>query len=113
MTWFIAGGFPMVFIALFGAIALASGARYAALGGALRPSLAYGAAVGCMSIAGAAVDLSFVGRHIGAIEEDVAPAQLLQIALVGVGEALAPIVFGFAVLCALSLLCAIGLQRHR
>lgn len=111
MTWFVAGGFPMVFIAIFGAIALIGAARFAISGGPAGPVLAYAASVGFVSIAGVAVDLSAVAYGVGGVE-DAQPLQLFRIAAVGLGEALAPLTFGFAVLGVVSLLLAIGLRRR-
>jgi protein-L-isoaspartate(D-aspartate) O-methyltransferase len=66
VSFFLAGGFPMVFVLVFGGVAILSAARYA-LAPAARgagPTLAYCGAVACVSIAGTAVDLVAVARTI-------------------------------------------------
>jgi hypothetical protein len=110
MSWFVAGGFPMVFIAVFGLLALAGAGRYAAVGGPVAPVLAYAAAVGFASLAGVAVDVASTLRNVVPLE--VEPEQMARMLLMGVGESLSPAIVGFAVLAVVSLLTAIGLRRH-
>jgi hypothetical protein len=110
MSWFVAGGFPMVFIAVFGLLALAGAGRFAAVGGPVAPVLAYAAAVGFAALAGVAVDLAFTVRNVVALE--VETEQMARMLLMGASESLAPAIMGFAVLAVVFLLTAVGLRRH-
>jgi hypothetical protein len=111
MEWFASGGFPMLFIAVFGSVALAGALRFALqpAPGRVGPVVAYGLAVGLAAVAGVAVDLATVARF--ASGEAIDPDQRARIVLVGVSEALSPAVLGFAVLSVVALITAIGLRR--
>lgn len=111
MAWFVGGGFPMVFIAVFGAVALAGAVRFALhpMPGRIGPVGAYGAAVALAAIAGVAVDLSFVARV--ASGEDIPDEMVVRIALMGFSESLAPAILGFAILSVVALVTAVGLRR--
>jgi hypothetical protein len=112
VEWFVGGGFPMLFIALFGAIALAQAVRFAVqpLPGRVGPVAAYAAAVGFAAIAGVCVDLSMVGRTVAGAE-DLAPADMARWVLMGVSESMAPAILGFAFLAVIALAVAVGLRR--
>lgn len=114
MSLFLEGGFAMLFVAVFGLVALVSAARYALqpVPGAERAIVAYGAAVLFVSLAGVAIDLDAVGTNVAAHPEWADEAGGLGlVVLVGVGEALSPAIVGLAVLGVVSLLLAIGLRR--
>ncbi len=113
MSFLVAGGFPMVFILVFGAIALAGAARFALrpTPGRVRPVVAYGAAVGLASVAGFAADLVAVSRAVASNPAWAGSDQLPIVLVVGFGEALSPVVLGAAVLAVVALLCAVGLRR--
>jgi hypothetical protein len=68
--------------------------------------------VACAAVAGFAVDLGAVADFVGANPEVVAEAGLATIALLGLGEALGPVILGFAVLAVVALLTAVGLRRQ-
>lgn len=112
MEFFVGGGFPMVFIALFGSIALAQAVRFAVqpLPERVGPVAAYAAAVGFAAIAGVCVDLAVVGRHV-AQAEDLAPAEMARWVLMGIAESMAPAILGFAFLSVIALAVAVGLRR--
>jgi hypothetical protein len=114
VSFFLAGGFPMVFVLVFGGVALASAGRFAMqpVAGGARSIVAYGAAVAFVSLAGLAVDLVAVAHHAVGDPELVAEAGGIgALALLGLGEALSPVVLGFALLAVTSLLTAVGLRR--
>lgn len=108
MTFFLEGGFPMVFVAVFGGVAFASALRFALhpAHGRVAPIVAYGVAVALVSVAGLCVDLATVFRYCGQSDEDRVP-----ILLVGAAESMAPPIFGFSVLAIVALVTAIGLRR--
>lgn len=113
MTWLlIAGGAPMVGIAIFGLVAIMAAARFAA-----RPSEgnlpyigALAAAVLCSIPAAVAADLATVSVRVS--EGDFGTENLETIVLAGVGESLAPAIFGFSMLAVIALVCAVGLRRR-
>jgi len=113
MSWFVAGGFPMVFVTLFGCVAVADAARFAAqpAPGRLDPIKAYGVAVALAALAGVAVDLSVVARFVANDPELSVPGTFGPAVLAGIGEALAPAILGGAVLSVVALLSAVGLRR--
>lgn len=111
MSWFVGGGFPMVFITVFGAVALLGAVQFALQPrpGRIGPVIAYGAAVALAALAGVAVDLSMVGRV--ASSEEVASDLRQRIVLAGISESLAPAILGFAILSVVALITAVGLRR--
>ena len=111
MGWFVGGGFPMVFITVFGAVALLGAVRFALQprSGRVAPVVAYGAAVALAALAGVAVDLSVVARV--ASSEEIASDLRARIVLAGVGESLAPAILGFSILAVVALVTAVGLRR--
>jgi hypothetical protein len=111
VTWFLAGGFPMVFIAVFGAALLASAVGFARAPGDGRWGhlAAQGLAVLLVAVAGTAVDLIAVSVNVPAHPEW--HDQLALVVLRGVGEALVPLVAGCAVVAAAALVSSVGLRR--
>ncbi|MEQ1500829.1 MAG: hypothetical protein ABMB14_01295 [Myxococcota bacterium] len=112
MGWFVGGGFPMVFIVVFGGIALAGAARFALFpaSGRLPAVAAYAAAVVFAALSGVCVDLATTLRSVGALD-DVDPEQRARIVMVGAAESLAPAILGFAIVGVVCLIAAIGLRR--
>lgn len=110
MGFFVAGGFPMVFVVVFGAVGLGSAIRFAVrpMRGHLAPIVAYSVAVALVSVAGQMVDLMFA-LHAAALLED--PDERLAVALQGASESLSPPILGFAILAVVALVCALGLRR--
>ncbi len=112
MTLFLAGGFPMVFVLVFGAVAIASAVRFALApaGGGAGAVAAYAAAVLCVSVAGAAYDLARVCRYVQA----QAPTgdELLTVLVIGAGESLSPLILGASLVAVAALATAVGLRRR-
>lgn len=109
MNFFMAGGFPMVFVTVFGLVALGSAVMYA-----VRPTIgrlaavgAYSLAVGLTSVAGTAVDLSVVFAGYPDFPVESASAYLL----VGCSESLSPVILGFSVLSIVALTTGVGSRR--
>lgn len=114
MWFFLAGGAPMLFVLVFGAIAL-----IAAVGFAARPEpeklghlVALGISVLCASFAGVAADLLAVSVKLpGFLEVEGAPDFGVML-LAGFGEAMTPAIVGFTVVAVESLIVAVGLRRR-
>lgn len=113
MTFFLAGGFPMVFIVVFGAVALAGAGRFALWPerGRVGAVVAYSAAVGLAGIAGTLFDLTAVTRAVAEHPELRESGDLATILVVGSGEALSPAILAAGVLSVVALLAAVGLRR--
>ena len=109
MQFFLGGGFPMVFIALFGAITIAHAVRFAVwpAPGRARAVVAYAAAVGFAAVAGVCVDLSVTARRAATDGGEDMAAWVLM----GASESLAPAILGFAILSVVALAVAVGLRR--
>jgi hypothetical protein len=113
MQWLImAGGAPSYVIILFGLIAIAAAAGFAA-----RPDTrklpyigALCAAVLFSTLCGVATDLVAVSHYIEANGEQLGD-KLGQVLVVGVGESLAPAILGFAMLSIVALVGGIGFRR--
>jgi hypothetical protein len=109
MSFLLAGGFPMIFVTVFGLVALGSAAFYAA-----RPSVGrlaavggYSLAVGLTSIAGTAVDLSVVFARYQEFPAESAMAFVLM----GASESLSPVILGFSLLSIVALVVGVGSRR--
>lgn len=110
-TLIIEGGFPMWFILVLGLVALAGAAAFAA-----RPTLArerfvkrLALATGCATLVALAADLGATFHYVGNVDAD--HARRVQMAMVGVGESMAPLILGFGFLALIALLCAVGRAR--
>jgi hypothetical protein len=108
VAFFLAGGFPMVFVIVFGLVALASAVRFALAPapGRVGPIVAYGIAVLLVSTAGALVDAGVVLRVVAQAEDSQVP-----ILLVGLSESLSPPILGFSLVAVVALVTAVGLRR--
>lgn len=112
--WLVmAGGFPMVVIAVVGLMALGGAGRFAMAPapGRLRHLGALSASVLFASVTGVCADLVAISVNVPAHPEWASDPGLAVAVLVGVGEALVPAILGGSVLAAVSLLVAVGLQR--
>lgn len=113
MWFFLAGGVPMLFVLVFGAVALAAAVAYAT-----RPEpeklghlVALGISVLCASFAGVAADLLAVSVKVPTfLEGDGAPG-LGVLVLAGFGEAMTPAIVGFTVVSIEALIVAVGMRR--
>jgi hypothetical protein len=113
LAFFLAGGFPMVLILLFGLVAVGSAARFAWLPEAARlgPVVALSAALVALSTGGVAACLLTVATRVTNDPEWSASPDVWLIVLAGFGESLAPAVLGSAFVAATALLSAVGLRR--
>jgi hypothetical protein len=105
---FLAGGFPMVFILVFGAAAIALASSYAFT---LRQGRKSGAlwtmlATLLATLAGVALDMAATCNHITS-----AASVNVQALLTGLGESLSPAILGCTLLAVAALITAIGVQR--
>lgn len=113
MTWFMGGGLSMVFVLVFGLMAVALAAWFAGSPGTgdVRSHVALGVAVLAASLCGVMTDLTAVATQVPANPEWAQSPDLAMILLVGLGESLAPGVLGFALVAVQALLVSFGLRR--
>lgn len=104
MSWFMAGGFPMFPVLVVGAMSIVAAFRHAAV-----PGRGWAVAAGTLraaamflGVAGSCFDLSVVSMYVGHMEDTAAVA---QISMVGLGEAMGPVVLA-GLLAGLSALTA-------
>lgn len=107
------GGFPMIAILVFGAVAIVQAARFAWAPGPGRVpyQVALGAAILFAGLGGAAVDLMTVALRVPQVEAWANDPQVGLIVLTGFGESMAPLVLASGALMAQALLVALGLRR--
>jgi hypothetical protein len=113
MEFFRNGGFPMIVILVFGALALVNAARFAWAPGPGRVpyQLALGATILFAGLGGTATDLMTVALRVPSIPEWANDPQVGLIVLQGFGESMSPTILAFGALIAQSLLVALGLRR--
>jgi hypothetical protein len=113
MWLLIAGGVPMLFIVVFGLVAIAAAARFAWAPGDGRWShvAALATAVGFASIAGFAADMMSVAVHVGENPEWQTSDNFRVVVLEGFGESMSPLILGFAMVAAAALVTAVGMRR--
>jgi hypothetical protein len=109
MSFFLAGGFPMVFVVVFGLVSLGSAVLFALrpTAGRLASVVAYATAVLLTSIAGTALDLGVVFSRFQDFPADNASAFVLM----GCAEALSPVILGFSLISITALVAGIGSRR--
>jgi hypothetical protein len=112
VEFFQAGGFPMLFVLVFGLVAIGSALRFAVspAPGRAGPIAAYGAAVLCVSVAGTAFDLATVARYVAARQPT--GDELLTVLVIGAGESMSPLVLGSSLVAVAALATAVGLRRR-
>ena len=113
MWLLIAGGVPMVFVVVFGLVAVLAAARfaYAPGDGRFGHLVALCASVAAASLAGCAADLMAVAVHVSGNEEWTSSPDFPVIVLMGFGESMSPLILGFGLVAATAILSAIGLRR--
>ena len=113
MWLIIAGGVPMLFVAVFGLVSIAAAARYAYAPGDGRFShiAALCASVAFASLAGFAADLMTVAVTVSGTDEWSSAGNLPVYVLAGFGESMAPLILGFSMVAGAAILTAIGLRR--
>jgi hypothetical protein len=113
IEFFRAGGFPMIFVLLFGALALAAAVRFA-----LRPDALLVDAVRALSAATLLSVGSGTFSDIAAVCSKV-PARWAHhpkihlIVMQGIGESMSPGILGFSLLSVAWLVTAVGHRRLR
>ena len=113
MWFFLAGGAPMIFVLVFGAVALVAAVAFAARPEPEKVShlVALGVSVLCASFAGVAADLLAVSVNVPRFVEAEGAQDFGLIVLVGFGEAMTPAIVGFTVVAVEALIVAVGLRR--
>ncbi|MHB8417396.1 MAG: hypothetical protein ACYDCL_04935 [Myxococcales bacterium] len=110
------GGFPMFGIVIFGLAALFSAARYIKRPRphALHFTAGLGAATLFLTFAGLAADVRAVCHAVPRMVESgkIGAAEAPLVVLQGVGESMAPLIFGFTLLALTGLVAGVGLRRH-
>lgn len=112
MSWLLAGGFPMVFVVLFGLWATLGALRFAwaPVPGHL-PSLV-AAALTCVTAGLAGTLAGIVAMSVKIPAHPEWHADLAMTVIIGLGEALTPLLLGLTVATVVSLLAAVGLRRR-
>ncbi|HEY3359443.1 MAG TPA: hypothetical protein VGQ83_39700 [Polyangia bacterium] len=111
LTLFREGGFPMIFVLLFGLITLVAAILFA-----VRPARRKLAFIRGMGVATLFAVLSGICADLGAVFHKV-PANFGDrpdwplIVVVGLGESMAPGIMGFTLLSLTALIAAIGARR--
>jgi hypothetical protein len=113
VTIFKNGGFPMIFIVLFGAIGLGTAFWYA-----LRPDAKHEGFIKWISRAtlwailnGFCSDLATVAKYLSSADPQPDPELRVRILLEGFYESMSPGILGFAFLSLIALLAAVGRRR--
>ena len=113
MGFFLAGGFPMVLIAVFGLVAVIAAVRFA-----LHPLPRRLAHIGALcvalvfaGVAGVAADLLAVATNVAANPEWSSSEQLPLVLLVGFGESMTPAILSSSFVVGIALVVALGLRR--
>ncbi len=110
-TLIIEGGFPMWFVLALGLVALSGAVAFAARPGRARERFVVRMGVSTLgaTLVALASDLGATFHYVG--ERETTLDRRVQLAMVGVGESMAPLIMGFGVLTLVSLLVAVGRAR--
>lgn len=113
MAWFMGGGISMIFVLVFGLMAVASAAWFAGAPGRgeVRAHVALGTAVLAAAACGVLTDITAVCTYVPANPEWAQSPDLHLILLQGLAESLAPGVLGLALVAVQALLVSFGLRR--
>lgn len=113
MAFFIAGGFPMVVVVVFGLVALGSAAHFAwsPVPGRVGHIAALCLSVLAASVAGVLACLMAVATNVTGNPEWASSPELHLILVAGVGESMTPGILGFAMVSAVALVTSVGLRR--
>jgi hypothetical protein len=112
MDFFLAGGFPMVLISVFGVVAVVSAVRFAVAPtfGRLLHLAVLQVALVCAGLAGVAADLRAVSVHVSATP-DWQGADLPMVLLVGFGESMTSAILSMSIVACVALIAALGVRR--
>ncbi len=110
-TLIIEGGFPMWFILALGLVALAGAVAFAARPGLGRERFVRGMSNATLfaTLVALAADLGATFHYVG--EQEMPTERRIQMAMVGIGESMAPLIMGFGVVTLVMLLLAVGRAR--
>jgi hypothetical protein len=113
MSWFLGGGISMVFVLVFGLVAIASAGRFAASPSTGRSGAMIGQGLAVLSAgaAGVLMDLTAVAFYIAGADPWPDAEQLIRIVATGFGESTAPGVLALSLVAVQSLLVAFGMRR--
>ena len=113
MWLILAGGIPVVFVVAFGLLSIGAAARYAyaPADGRFGHIVALCSSVTFASLAACAADLMTVASSVSGNDEWANSPQMPVIVLAGFGEAMSPLILGFAMVSAAALLTAVGQRR--
>ena len=110
---FRAGGAPMLFVVIFGSLALVNAALFVwrPSEARLRPLQALDRATLYSALAGVAAALAAVGYHVARDPKWAHSPDLALIVMTGVAESMSAPIFGFTFLALSAMLQAAGLRR--
>jgi hypothetical protein len=111
--FFLAGGFPMVLITVFGLLSVVAAVRFAVHPAPRRLAHigALGVALVFAGIAGVAADLLAVATNVAANPEWSSSEELPLVLLVGFGESMTPAILSSSFVAGIALVVAVGLRR--
>jgi hypothetical protein len=113
VQFFLAGGFPMILITVFGAVAVVSAIRFvfAPSIGRLVHLCALCVALLSAGTAGVAADLRAVSVNVSADPEWATSDELPMVLLVGFGESMTPAILSLSIVACVALIAALGVRR--
>jgi len=113
MGWFIsAGGLPGLIVLVFGLVLIGYAVGFAIKPreGRVRAVVALGIGVVMAGLGGLAANLVAVGRFIGS--DEGAKLEVGRVLVVGVTEAMTPLISAFTLVAVAAILTALGLRRQ-
>lgn len=113
LNLFRAGGAPMVFVVIFGLLALVSASLFVwrPTEARLRPLQALDRATLYSALAGVVAAIAAVGYHVPQDPAWANSPQLPLIVMTGIAESMSAPIFGFTFLALSAMLQAVGLRR--
>lgn len=110
-TLIVEGGFPMWFVLALGLVALLGAVAFAARPAPARERFVIRMGLSTLgaTLVALASDLGATFHYVG--EQEMALERRVQMAMVGLGESMAPLIMGFGLLTLVSLLVAVGRAR--
>jgi hypothetical protein len=111
VTFFLAGGAPMLFVLGLGLAALIAAARFMRTPDPRRTGtvVALTLAAAFATLCGVATDIAAVGKNVA--QNDELGADMPRVVLMGVSESMSPMILGGTLLCVTWLVMAVGYRR--